>query len=53
MRYRVSWIDSVDDRVIDSMVRQDRNDAERLVISKLPLIGEDELLVFEVESDDG
>ena len=52
MRYRVSWIDTVDDRVIDSAVRQDRNDAEQLVISKLPLIGEYEILVFEV-TDDG
>lgn len=51
--YRVSWVDGVSGRIIDTAVRHDRNDAEQLVAAKLPLIGEDELLVFEVSDSAG
>lgn len=47
-QFRVSWIAGPDGRVIESHVYHDRDTAEGIVVRKLPLIGEDEMLVFEV-----
>jgi hypothetical protein len=46
--YEVTWVNHPDGRVIEAHVFTDRESAEAMVMRKLPLIGGDEYLVFEV-----